>query len=375
MRLLLLALLLAALVPACADDPPAGPAADGGAALADRAEPDADAPPADGGGDASDAGPLHDDAAARGDAAAQDADAIDATSPDAAPEDASAPDAGPPPLRCPTIGPATALGRIADARLAELSGLAASPTQPDILWAHHDNAAYLFALDRTTLAVRARYALVVGGERAPEGDLEDLAIGGGAIYLGDIGDNHAGDDLTVYRALEPVVPPASVDADLAAEAMTVDPGPLDDAEALLLDPIDGHLFGVEKDGRPYVCDVGPVRSGASSPPACGTRLRDLSNPSSGAVSPDGAWVVLRNEEEAFLWHRAPGAELLTAFLAPPGLRCPMPTLATPTNSDECNGEAIAFSADGQSLLTASERSSAGGAACPNTSVHAYTISY
>jgi hypothetical protein len=286
---------------------------------------------------------------------------------DAQPRDSS-PDAQP--ARCPTLSAPRRVGHIADDRLAELSGLAASRTQPDVLWAHADDEARLYALDRATLAVRAAYALVVAGEVAPRGDLEDLAVGDGVLYLGDIGRDHAGDALTIFRAIEPVVPEASVEGELPAEAMHVQPSRLDDAEALWLDPTDDELYVVEKDTRPWVCAAGLFQPNVTVAPACDVRLDAPANPSGGAVSADGAWLVLRSEREAVLWHRPPGTPLLSALM---GLRCAFDTLATPEDSDECNGEAITFSADGTAAYTASERGSAGGPACPNTSVHAYDI--
>lgn len=324
---------------------------------------------------------LRADARTPADADAGDAPRSDAELPDSGPADAaSARDAGVPdaapadsgaePVRCPTLSAPRRVGHVADDRLAELSGLAASRTQPEVLWAHADDEARVYALDRTTLAVRGAYALVVDGQVTPAGDIEDLAVGDGVLYLGDIGRDHAGATLTLFRAAEPRVPEASVDTELMAEAMHVEPSRLDDAEALWLDPTDDELYVVEKDTRPWVCAAGLFQPGVTVTPQCEVRLDAPANPSAGAVSADGAWLLLRSEREAYLWHRPPGTSLSSALS---GLRCAFATLATPDDSDECNGEAITFSADGRTVYTAGERGSTGGPACPDTSVHAYDI--
>jgi hypothetical protein len=337
---------------ACAEDPatPRPPLrADARPAMFDAA---------DGGSSPTDAAPA-DDARPSDDAGAEDA---------GTPDQGALPDATP--ARCPTLSAPRRVGHIADDRLAELSGLAASRTQPDVLWAHADDEARLYAVDRTTLAVRGAYALVVDGEVAPRGDVEDLAVGDGVLYLGDIGRDHAGNTLTLWRAAEPMVPEASVDTELSAEAMHVLPGRLDDAEALWLDPTDDELYVVEKDTRPWICAAGLFQPDVTVSPDCTVRLDAPANPSGGAVSADGAWLLLRSEREAVLWYRPTGTPLLSALT---GLRCAFDTLATPDDSDECNGEAITFSADGRTVYSASERGSTGGPSCPDTSVHAYDI--
>lgn len=319
-----------------------------------------------------DARPAQADAADGGTRA--DADDDGGPGHDASAEDAGSSDQGAPPdaapARCPTLSAPRRVGHIADDRLAELSGLAASRTQPDVLWAHADDEARVYAVDRATLAVRGAYALVVEGEVAPRGDVEDLAVGDGVLYLGDIGRDHAGNTLTLWRAAEPTVPEASVDTELSAESMHVAPSRLDDAEALWLDPIDSELYVVEKDTRPWICAAGLFQPGVTVAPDCTVRLEAPANPSGGAVSPDGAWLLLRSEREAYLWHRPPGTPLLSALS---GLRCAFETLATPDDSDECNGEAITFAADGRAVYSASERGSTGGPMCPDTSVHAYDL--
>ena len=100
------------------------------------------------------------------------------------------------------------LGQIADARLKELSGLAASRRFPGWMWAHNDSGdlARLFLLDskwRTRAIVKLPNAQAV--------DWEDIAVAGNAqdstVTVADIGDNsRSREHITLYRFRERDLP-------------------------------------------------------------------------------------------------------------------------------------------------------------------------
>ena len=107
---------------------------------------------------------------------------------------------GPVPERLPKK-PFTIVGRMDTAVIKESSGVAKSPRYEGIFWTHNDsgNAAELFAIkaDGTMVA-----RVPVAG--AANIDWEDLAIAGGFIYVGDIGNNHGWlRTRTVYKFAEP----------------------------------------------------------------------------------------------------------------------------------------------------------------------------
>jgi len=81
----------------------------------------------------------------------------------------------------------TPIGRMDPTVIKESSGIAKSPRHEGIFWTHNDsgNAAELFAIkaDGTLVAT-------IPVEGAPNLDWEDIAIAGGFIYIGDIGNNH-----------------------------------------------------------------------------------------------------------------------------------------------------------------------------------------
>lgn len=274
-------------------------------------------------------------------------------------------------LGCPELGPAVALGPVAVAGLEELSGIAAGRVNPGVFWAHNDQSAELYALDRATLELRAHYVLTdANGDAYGEGDVEDLAIrtlpsGEAEIYLGDIGSGHPDNRLHIYRVLEPVLPAASVEGTLVAEVMDVSDARIQNAETLLVDPLDGTLVIVQKEDDPSACALGPFAAGTVVRPACDVMVSGLENPSAGDVSPDGNYVALRNEALAFIWIRPAGAPLTDAFAT---TACAFSTLATPANSTECNGEALAFSESGDALISAGENVD-----CATSDIHTYTF--
>ena len=254
--------------------------------------------------------------------------------------------------------------------LNESSGLAASHLNPGILWSHNDSGSvgrlYAFTADGQAVAT-----LTIPVERVF--DWEDLAIGPDAdgqafagLYIGDIGDNGAGrEKITVFRVPEPdlgdVVPGQPVDLtveddDLERFDFTYDDGP-GDAETLMIDPRDGGVLVVKK----TTDDVAPLYR--AELPADGSigllgRQTDVDIPgligltrlvTGGSISPTADRVVLRTYVAAWWWPVAPGQSIADAMTAIPE-RISLPAMR--------QGEAIAFSADGETLYVTSEGSPA-----------------
>ena len=270
---------------------------------------------------------------------------------------------------CSRVRPGEVVGRVADTALDELSGLAASRVHPGVLWAIEDSGspAALVALDATGADLGTH--LVRG---ATNTDWEDLAAGPGPdpdrsyLYIGDIGDNRsARPAVTVYRVPEPEGAPTDDGRPLTgAEALrfTYPDGPAD-AEALLVDPVTGDLVIVTKeiDGRSTVLHAAAaaLRPGrpitleeAGEIDVPGPRLT-LDNAAllpgtlvtGGDVAPAGDVVVLRTYRSVLAYQRPDGMPLADALLGDP-------CFARQTN--EPQGEAIAFAADGRSYTTVSE---------------------
>lgn len=186
------------------------------------------------------------------------------------------------------------------AALPEASGLAASVSAPGRLWSHNDSGKpEIYALDTTG---KITGTVVLSGAQVV--DWEAVASArcgsGSCLYVADIGDNAARrKDITVYRVLEPSQPRGTAHVDAVLRAAY--PDGAHDAEALLVTS-DGTLYIVTKGETGPVSlyrfprDAGsgntvrlervgsPLSKRASSPAG---RITD------GAISPDGAQVVLR----------------------------------------------------------------------------------
>lgn len=252
---------------------------------------------------------------------------------------------------CPTVV-ASERGTIGDPSLFEASGLTASRLASDVLWSHNDSGdeAYLFALRTDGTAIAK--LLVTGAQNV---DWEAIAAapanGVPSLYIGDIGDNDLERaNVTIYVVPEPAIDPAPAKVAVAERIdLRYDDGP-HDAETLLVDPTDGTIVVVTKrfDGSSgiYVANrtTGILEHrgtlSLATAPLSGLLATD------GAVSPDGSRLIVRTYGPAFMWRRSPGQSLVEAL---GGVPCPLPT------SDETQGEAVAFAADGRGYFTVSER--------------------
>ncbi len=247
------------------------------------------------------------------------------------------------------------VGRVAAADITEASGLIASRAHPGVFWTHNDSGgdAAVYAIDDSgeTLGVWAlegTFAL----------DWEDIALGPGPepgvdyLYVGDIGDNLAfRPDVTVHRFPEP--DPTS--SGLVTDAISLRLGypiPSVDAEAMLVDPIDGDLVIVTKSstGESVVLQASATSLGSDPIIPLFEIARLELGPGSfvtaADISPDGTMVALRGYDEVWMWARNE-RPLADTFLVPP---CRAPA------TEEAQGESLAFTADGESYITISEGS-------------------
>lgn len=255
----------------------------------------------------------------------------------------------------------------ADPRIDESSGLV-SASRSDVLFTHNDSGddARFFAVGPDG-ATRTVYALP--GVQAR--DWEDMARGPdeegrSSLWLGDIGDNDTRRDLgvLVHRVREPVPGTATT---VTTEAPTsfrlrYEDGPRD-AEALLVHPRTGRLLIVSKafTGGPVVY-AAPAALDPSGPnlltrvaeidlaptgtPGGPTGIGGLGQilVTAGDIAPDGTRVALRTYTDLYEW-TVDGDDVAGAFAGKPTVT-PLP--------DTRQGEGLAYSSDGQSLLTSSE---------------------
>lgn len=260
-------------------------------------------------------------------------------------------DAGPQPADCPVFGSPTASGTVTDSAIVEASGLVVSRLNPGVLWTHNDSGdtARIFAI-RTDGSLVA--TVNVNGATAV--DWEDISIGEGTLYVGDIGDNDAKRaSVTVYRVKEPDLASPVTQVDAQPLSLTYDDGHAHNAETLMFDPMTGDLVVVTKEfsgaseifvakaplgQQGSLVKYGVMSVGSNAMP--GSPLV-----TGGSVSADGTFVVLRTYSGVFGWPRKAGESIPDVLQRDP---CVLPF------PDERQGEAIALRPDASGYFTISE---------------------
>jgi hypothetical protein len=246
------------------------------------------------------------------------------------------------------------VSQVDDARITESSGLVASRRRPDVFWTHNDSGdgPQVYAFDRPG---RVLAACTVTGAEAQ--DWEDMAIGPGPqagspyLYLGDIGDNlRRRETITVYRVPEPTIDPQQTNVVAStppAEALVFRyPDQPHDAETLLVHPTSGAVYVVVKEGAP----AGVYRAAPPFHPGEVQTLEKVGGLSilfatGGEIAPDGRRVALRNYLAAYEYRLPEGHPFDEIWRMEP-TTIPLPPMR--------QGEALAYRADGGSLLTTSE---------------------
>ena len=259
---------------------------------------------------------------------------------------------------------------LTDPVLNEVSGVAASRTEPPLLWVHDDSggapAVYAIRPDGTLVGT---YTI----DGATNTDWEDIAAGPGParntsyLYVGDIGQNTgARDHVIVYRVAEPTAPITTTGTLTGAAVISLRyPDQPVDAESMFVDPRTGDLFIVDKQ---YLGGVGHVfrAPAASLVDGADVALREVASftlaPDDAAaasavarfpgniitsadISPDGSTILVRTYRRVVAFSRAEHGSVAAAFRRP---SCDAPQI------DEPQGEAVGFTANGASYVTISE---------------------
>jgi hypothetical protein len=257
-----------------------------------------------------------------------------------------------------SYGPPRHAGTITSPSLAEVSGLAAASVVPGAWWVLNDSGN---PPDLSLVDARGRLLATVKVRGASNRDWEDLGAarqtdGRRYLYVADIGDNQGErDDLVIYRVPEPARD-ARVTAKTAAFPFRYPDG-RHNAEAIFVDPANGRMYVVTKSdptstqpGAVYRFPL-PLRNGREvTLERVGGSIADqvarLPRVTGAAVSPDGTRLAIRTYSEAFEWRRRTGTTFERLFTTrPEHIRL----------ARERQGEAIAYAANGRSLVTTSEK--------------------
>ena len=247
------------------------------------------------------------------------------------------------------------LGRIGQAGLTALSGLAASWRHPDVVYVHNDrNRAEFFAVDQQA-RVLGRFTLA----GAQVQDIEDMEVsrcpGGTCVFVADIGNNiNPRTEFAIYRASEPAEKPAGGQAaTLAAQrfAFRYEDG-THNAESLIVDPGSGDVYIVTKVAAGAPSSAYRLDTFAPQGVNVARKVADLPIPApgdqpatAGSAHPCGTGFLLRTGNAVYEFQIAPGAAFGTAFAATP-VKTPPP--------QEVQSEAVSYRADGRAYYTTSE---------------------
>jgi hypothetical protein len=238
---------------------------------------------------------------------------------------------------------------IVEPRLAEASGLAASITNPGLLWTLNDsgNPAEVYLIDTT-----AQIKVVCRLANVENRDWEDIVIGPGPdstknyIYVADIGDNRAIYPTKIlYRFEEPVFTSGTIEiTDFDTLYVKLDDG-IRDTEAIMIDPLHKGMYILSKRedsvhfykvDYPYVGDTLNARYRVTLP---------YHNINAAEISPDGTEVVIKDYDHIYYWKRLDGGPISKLLQTSPIVL---------NYKSENQGESITFSRQGSGFFTLSE---------------------
>ncbi len=256
---------------------------------------------------------------------------------------------------------ARALFTVESPEIAEASGIATDSTQR-LVFLEQDagRPPVVHAIDLTG-RTRARIEVPF-----PNEDWEDLATGVDedgrpALFIADTGDAFfvrrdqglpPRTEFALIRIREPVVQdgdPTDIPAvDPVRWPLVYADGGNHNAETLLVQPGTGRVFLVDKSeeaGTPAYLWMGPDELTESGPNVL-ERVSQVpvTSVSSGSFSPTGDRLALRDADTAYVWRVADG-DVAGALTEPPVIS-PLPSSP--------QGEGLAFSGDGNAVLTSSE---------------------
>lgn len=255
-------------------------------------------------------------------------------------------------------------GRIESEEITESSGLAVSRCQEGVLWTHNDSGdgPYIFAMDEQG---KPRGTWKV--QNASATDWEDIAIfkdasGKCFLLIGDTGNSkkEPRSEHTIYRVPEPEVTPDAAGTTrkqaletAAAEAITFSyPDQPQDAETLLVQPQTGDIYVLTKH-REKPSGVYRIKPEFGGPPVQAVKLTDVSVPAipnglltGGDIAADGKHVILCDYFAAYEFELPSGAANFDEVWK----RKP----AVVDIGDRKQGEAVAYSADGDVIFATSE---------------------
>ncbi|OAQ41546.1 hypothetical protein A5893_00060 [Pedobacter psychrophilus] len=243
-----------------------------------------------------------------------------------------------------------------DEAINELSGLAVSSKNDNLIWVHNDSGdkSYVYLINNQGKKLaRINYNKEVK-------DCEDIALftpknQKPQIYVADIGDNNAKRDyISLYKFDEPNSDINDTDFDIknVEEIKLKYPDGPRDSECLIIDPIDKNIYIISKREDSVKVYSTPINTRSNQ----NTTLKKeatlffpgfvkLKFITSGDISRDGKQIVIKSYGNIFYWERKANETFVNALKKPFKILPYKP---------EPQGEAIGFTHSGNKYYTISE---------------------
>jgi hypothetical protein len=248
--------------------------------------------------------------------------------------------------------PGKRLAELKSKKLKEVSGIAASVTNPGYLWAHNDshNGTEVYLINEAlTISLACK---LTGVENR---DWEDIAVGPGPeegksyVYVGEIGDNDAKYRFKrVYRFEEPRLNGNDRAIDIVDFDTIIFRLPKKkDTETLMIDPVTKNLYVVSKREEPvHLYELEFPYSTHDTLNAKEVMSLPFTQIVAGDISDDGKQVLLKNYEYVYYWSNPSGKPLLDLLAEKP---------EEVPYEEEPQGESITWAKDGSGFYTLSEQ--------------------
>lgn len=243
------------------------------------------------------------------------------------------------------------LTEVTDKKLEEASGLAASSSNPGLLWTLNDSgnrAEVLLIDDKLNIRLTCTLHNIINR------DWEDIAVGPGPepgknyIYVADIGDNMAIFPYKIiYRFEEPKLQEGTSQITITKfDRVVFQLDVKKDTESLLLDPKTKNLYVVSKREKPvYVYELKYPYSTTDTLTAEKIGSIPFGQIVAGDFSADGTEVLMKNYNNVLYW-KLNNEDLATALKRNPSIVPYEP---------EPQGESVTFARDGSGFYTISEK--------------------
>lgn len=246
------------------------------------------------------------------------------------------------------------LGELKSKRLNEVSGLAASVANENMLWALNDsgNEAEVYLIDRET-NIKRTYVLKGVKNR----DWEEITVsrdpisGKNYVYVGDIGDNMAVYPYKyIYRFEEPEYRTDATGKVEITNFQTLTFSLSDqqrDTEAFVVDPKTGDLYIISKWKTPvdlYVIKAADMRADTAVARRVGTL--PFSTVVAADFNRDGSELLIKTLGDVYYWKRD-ATTSVQSMLQEKGISLPY--------DREPQGESVAWSVSGDGYYTLSEQ--------------------